>query len=365
MGLVTPDVSARLKPDFIALVHTIYKEFAHLQPGERVLIMSDARTPDYISAVFHGVATAFGAEVATIETKIPFGGPTYQPSAEWTPMLSAAAKEADLLIDLAVGYADFIKEAIANGARVLMPGDGVGGPYLDDMLLRTIRDVDIHEIRRTADHVAELFTTAKTCTMITGEGDELVIDLDGTKGLPADGFLWDRDKGEFKSNFAILPPAQPGVLIPRGRGNGIVSIDGTVLWHQLYHEAPRDPLKFEFVDGRLVNIWGDKYLSGRIRQWLEKLGDEGAWEGPNHLNIGINPNALLTQNQEWERVYGSVTCGMGDLDVVADVMTADNAGMRPRSKVHWDWTVLAPTIKLDDRIVLKDSRLFLKDSNPA
>jgi len=56
---------------------------------------------------------------------------------------------------------------------------------------------------------------------------------------------------------------------------------------------------------------------------------------------------------------------MGDLDVVADVMTADNAGMRPRSKVHWDWTVLAPTIKLDDRIVLKDSRLFLKDSNPA
>lgn len=41
----------------------------------------------------------------------------------------------------------------------------------------------------------------------------------------------------------------------------------------------------------------------------------GAYYGPVHLNIGNNPNAMQTQSQEWERVYGSITCGMGDLSL--------------------------------------------------
>ena len=361
MTILVPDVSPRLKPDFIKVVHRIYREMCNLQPGERVLVMSDARTPDYISAVFHGVATALGAEAATIEVEIPAGGPTYQPSARWSPMLGAAALEANLLIDLAVGYAPFVVEAMKRGARVLMPGDGIGGPYLDDMLIRTIRDVDIHDIRRTADHVAERFTNASACTLITGDGEELHVDISGLEGIAGDGFLWDQDKKDWKSNYAILPPAQPGIALPRGRAEGTVVVDGTVLWHQVYHEEPRTPLKLRFEKGKLVDLSGDKYLANRIRRWLETLADDLAWEGPNHLNIGINPNALLSQNQEWERVYGSVTCGMGDMSIVADLMNQDTHGTHDwaTSKVHWDWTVMQPTILLDGQVLAKDGRLFL------
>jgi leucyl aminopeptidase (aminopeptidase T) len=358
MTIISPDVSSRLKPDFLGVVHTIYSEFCHLQRDERVLIMSDARTPDYIVSSFHGVATALGADAVTIETNIPFGGPTYQPGVKWSPMLAAATREATLLVDLGIGYAEFIVEAMDRGARVIMPGDGIGNPYLDDILIRTIRDADIHKVRREADRIAALFTAAKTCKLITGDGDELVIDISDVAGSPADGFLWDKDQSAFKSNYGILPPAQPGVTIPRGRPNGTITVDGTVLWHPIYHEEPRSPLKLRYKDGRLAEISGDKYLSNRVRQWLETLGDEGAWEGPNHLNIGINPNALLTQNQEWERVYGSVTCGMGDMSVGSGLFERDSKVEFTKSKVHWDLTMLQPTILLDDQILLKDGRIY-------
>jgi leucyl aminopeptidase (aminopeptidase T) len=358
MTIISPDVSSRLKPDFLGVVHTIYSEFCNLQRDERVLIMSDARTPDYIISSFHGGASALGADVVSIETNIPFGGPTYQPMVKWSPMLAAATREATLLVDLGIGYAEFIVEAMNRGARVIMPGDGIGNPYLDDILIRTIRDADIHKIRREADRIAARFSAAKTCKLITGDDDELVVDISGLPGHPDDGFLWDKDQATFKSNYGILPPAQPGVTIPRGCTNGTISVDGTVLWHPIYHEEPRSPLKLRYQDGRLVEIGGDKYLSNRVRQWLENLGDEGAWEGPNHLNIGINPNALLTQNQEWERVYGSVTCGMGDMTVGSGLFERDSKVEFTKSKVHWDLTMNQPTILLDDQVLLKDGRIY-------
>ena len=359
MTIIAPDVSTRLKPDFVAVVHTIYTEFCNLQPDSRVLVMSDARTPDYVVATFQGMAQALGADAATIESTIPFGGPTYQPGVKWSPMLAGAARAADLLVDLGIGYADFVVEAIERGARVIMPGDGIGNPYLEDILIRTIRDVDIHKIRREADRIAALFTQAGTCRLLTGEDDELVIDIAGLPGTAADGFLWDRDKGEFKSNYGILPPAQPGITLPRGRATGTVSVDGTVLWHPIYHEEPRSPLKLRFDAGRLVDIGGDAYLSNRLRAWLQELDDAAASEGPNHLNIGINPNALLTQNQEWERVYGSVTCGMGDMSILAGLSSALGGKLEwAKSRVHWDWTVNQPTVLLDDKVLLKDGRIF-------
>lgn len=357
MPHIAPDTMSRLKPDLLPVVHRIYSDMCHLQSGERVLILSDARTPWEIIAVFQGMAATMGAEATVIEAGVPYGGPTYQPETQWPDTICKAAMGADLIIDMAVGYADFLSDAMEAGARVLMPGDGIGGPYLDDMLIRTIRDADIHAIRRAADRIADLFTNAATCTLQTGEDSVLEIDISGLEGIAADGFLWDADKGDWKSNYAILPPAQPGVGIPKGRANGTVCVDGTVLWHQVYHEQPRDPLFLTFENSRLTDLAGDRFLVSRLRGWLDHLGDSDAMTGPNHLNIGLNSNALMTQNQEWERMLGSITCGMGDLRVGAKLM-GQNGDEWPVSRVHWDWTVLTPTLKLDQTTLVDRGRLM-------
>lgn len=358
MTSVTPDISSRLKPDFIAVIDLIYKDVCNLQAGQNVLIISDARTPDHIVATFQGMAQAAGAEAVRIECAIPVGGATYQPGASWPAMLCVAAQEADLIIDMAVGYAKFIVEAINNGTRVICPGDGIAGPFLDDMLIRTMLHSDIHAVRRHADRIAQRFTDAKVCTVMTGD-DEFTLDIDGVEGFPCDGFLWDKDKNDWKTSWGMLPPAQPGMLIPLGRGNGTVNVDGTLLYHPEYHEQPGSPLSLSYSNGRLIDIGGETVLASRLEKWLEDLNDDGAYNGPVHFNIGNSPNAMLTQGQEWERVYGSITCGMGDLNLLG--ILAKEAGMAmtlSKSTVHWDWTILQPRILLDGDVFAEKGRIY-------
>ena len=357
MAAITPDNSSRLKPDFIEVVNLIYTDLCNLQPEHKVLIISDARTPDYVVATFHGLAQTMGAEAIRVECRIPKGGATYQPGSHWPSMLAAAALEADLIIDMAVGYATFIIDAINNGARILCPGDGIGGPFMDDVLIRTMLHTDIHAIRRHADRIAERFTEAKSCTVQTGQ-DEFTLDITDLEGAAGDGFLWDPDRKEWKAPWAFLPPAQPGVLVPMGLGDGSINVDGTLLYHPDYHEKPDTPVRLTFERGRLVNIGGDPVLASRLEQWLEDLGDDGAYNGPVHFNIGNNPNALLTQSQEWERVYSSITCGMGDLSMLSRIGGMEAEMALSKSSVHWDWTVLQPKILLDDDVFAENGRIF-------
>lgn len=357
MAALTPDVATRLKPDTVAVVKLIYEQVCNLQPGENVLVISDARTPGEVVAVWQGMALALGAEAVTVECRIPRGGATYQPGAQWPAMLAAAAAEADLIIDMAVGYADFVVKAVNGGARVLCPGDGIGGPFMDDVLIRTMLHTDIHAVRRHADRIARRFSEAKSLVMVTG-GDELHLDIGDVDGVAGCGFLWDPDARDWKSKWTFLPPAQPGILVPKGRGTGTVNVDGTLLYHPVYHEKPDTPLRLTFTDGRLVRVGGDPILASRLEQWLEKLDDPGAFYGPVHLNIGNNPNALQTQSQEWERVYGSVTCGMGDLSLLGELEGDVPADFLNRSTVHWDWTVLQPKILLDGRVLTEKGKIF-------
>lgn len=359
MSLISPDVGTRLKPDAIVAVTTIYRDICNLQPDTNVLILTDARTPDYIVATFQGVAQAIGADVVRMECKIHAGGATYQPSSRWSSMVIAASERADLIIDMAVGYAEFIVTAVKRGCRVLCPGDGIGGGYMDDVLIRTVLHADIHAIRRHADRVAKRFTKASHCTVITGTGhDRLDIDLTGLDGISADGFLWDPDRKDWKSNWAFLPPAQPGVLIPKGRGNGVIHVDGNLLYHSLYMDNPKAPIRLEFRDGRLVDVGGDSVLSNALTNWLDRLNDEGSRLGPVHLNVGINPNAVLSQSQEWERVYGSITCGMGDLSLLGLLM-GETSFQLPKSLVHWDWTVVQPQVLLDGETIVERGRVLI------
>ena len=356
MSLEIPDIGLRMKPELLKTAQIIYRDMCNLRPGERVLIISDARAPEHLIAAFQGVAMMMDAEAVVIEGPSPEGGATYQPSAEWSPIIVAASTQADLIIDFAVGYAQFIFEALARGARVFSPGDGIAMPYTDDVLIRTILQTDIRAILERAHRIADLFGAASSCRMITGDA-ELEVDISGLEGHEGSGFLWDPTQEKFISNWGFAPPAQPGVLIPKGRVNGEVLVDGTLLYHPIYHAAPPTPLRLGFENGVLTSIGGDPLFAGRLEEWLDELDDDGARFGPVHLNIGINPNALLTQHPEWERVMGSVTCGMGDLSLLSAISKEESAFELPKSGVHWDWTTLRPTVILDDTVLVEQGRL--------
>ncbi len=347
----TTETSTGLRPETIEIVHLIYTQMCNLQPGTNVLVIADSRTPTWVVRAFMGGAMALGAEAMAVENATP-PPPSVQPSIVWNGMVVAAAREADLIVDLAVGYAQFIDEALARGARVITPGDGTGGHHIEESLMRTMLAADVHALRREADEIAAAFTAASTCHITSEEGTDLVIDLASLEGEANDGFLWDPDKGDWKSNWAIVPPAQPGVLLPKGRGTGVIAVDGFLLYEPAYdHETPTAPVFLTIEDGKIVDVAGQPLFAGRLRHWLDVQPDDSGAYGPVHVNLGINPRAMMTQHLEFERIRGTIVFGFGDSSMS---MMLDQGWEPVRSHLHWDALIMRPTLSLDERVIVEN-----------
>jgi leucyl aminopeptidase (aminopeptidase T) len=340
------------RPEILRVIHVIYQEMAHMQAGDEVLVIADSRTaPDVVNAFF-GEALAMGATAQVLQVPTP-PPPSIQTSIVWSKTVHAATTTPDLIVDLSIGYADFIVDAVKRGARVLCPGDGTGHDHLIETLLRTVGAVDLHALRKEADRLAELFTAANTVRITSEEGTDLTIDAAGLRADPNDGFLWDPDKEDWKASWALLPPAQPGLLIPTGRTNGTLAVDGFILYEPSYdHETPLTPLLLHVKDGWIEGIEGNPLTSNRLRGWLDSWApDHTPYHGPVHCNVGINPRAMLTQHQEFERLRGTITFGWGDNSALFSLMHSDEPTVT--SPVHWDCMILRPTLQLDDRVVIE------------
>ncbi len=60
-------------------------------------------------------------------------------------------------------------------------------------------------------------------------------------------------------------------------------------------------------------------------------------------------------------MYGSLTCGMGDLSMLSKIH-GDGVGFAlSKSAVHWDWTVLQPKILLDGKVFAENGRIYADD----
>lgn len=347
------DVSVNLRPELLKAVHFIFREQCNVQEGWRVVLICDSHTPQHITTAFSGVAMQFGAEV--IEMRVPMGPhPAYQPGFTWDPMISnavlAAAEHADLIVDMAIGYADFMVEIVAAGrTRIIGPGDATGAPHIDDSLIRCLLLDDPFEIRREAIVAANVFSAGKTLRVTSAEGTDYSVDISDLTGDTFDGFLWDRDTNDWVSNYQFTPGATPGVVIPKGRGDGVLALDGLFLYENVHH-IPREPVILTLEAGRVCDISGDPYICHRLEDWLNGLDDDGCRNGPIHANIGLSRHARLTEHLEWERVRGAMVFGIGDNSLLAPFVGADFA--TSQSSVHWDVQVLRPTVVIDDTTII-------------
>jgi hypothetical protein len=355
------DVSINLRPELLKAVHFIFKEQCNLQPGWRVLIISDSHTPQHITTAFSGVAMQFDAEV--LEMRVPMGPhPAYQPGFTWGPLFSsailAAAENADLIVDMAIGYADFMVEIVQRGrARIIGPGDATGAPHMDDSLIRCLLLDDPFTIRKEALATAAIMSAGKTLHVTSKEGTDYTVDISDLKGDSFDGFLWDRDANEWVSNYQFTPGATPGVVIPQGRGDGVLALDGLFLYENVHH-IPRQPVMLTVEAGQISHISGDPYIAHRLEAWLDEVNDSGSRNGPIHANIGLSRHARLTEHLEWERVRGAMVFGIGDNSLLAPFVGADF--QTSKSTVHWDVQVLRPTVKVDDQEIVRNGIVKLE-----
>jgi len=347
--LTVPETTTGLKPEFIVVVDKIYRQMCNLQKGTKILIITDSRTPRHVVTVFMGMAMAMGAVVSVSENFLA-PAPADQPGFNWNPMVKAASREADLIIDLAVGYADFMAEAIERGAQILSPGDGTGGHHIEESLIRTMLNVDLDHMRREAIYIEGLFTGAKEVHMTSEEGTDFTMNIQGLKGVASHEFLWNYEKKEKILDWSALPPAAPGIVLPKFTGDGVVAADGFFLYSDL-HQFPSSPVFLTFEKGRIAKIDGaDRLLVSRLNHWLDGIKEDTGRFGPVHFNLGINPRARLNEHPEFEKLRGTVTMGIGDSSLLTRMWSGQD--LEPVvSDVHWDFIVMRPTIALDGKVI--------------
>jgi len=354
------DVSVNLRPELLKAVHFIFKEQCNLQPDWRVLLICDSHTPQHISTSFNGVAMQFGADV--LEMRVPMGPhPAYQPGFTWDPLVSsailAAARHADLIVDMAIGYADFMVEIVAGGnCRIIGPGDATGAPHIDDSLIRCLLLDDPFQIRREAVRAADIFSSGRSLRVTSQEGTDYTVDISDVKGDTFDGFLWDRETEEWVSNYQFTPGATPGVVLPKDRGDGVLALDGLFLYENVHH-LPKVPVMLTIDGGRITGIAGDPYICHRLEDWLDNLDDDGCRNGPIHANLGLSRHARLTEHLEWERVRGGMVFGIGDNSLLAPFVGADFE--TSKSGVHWDVQTLRATVTVDGTVIVRDGIVAL------
>lgn len=303
----------------------------------------------------------FGATV--VEMHVPMGPhPAYQPGFTWDPLISnavlAAAEHADLIVDMAIGYADFMVEIVQRGkTRIIGPGDATGAPHIDDSLIRCLLLDDPYQIRKEAIQTANIMSAGKTLRVTSKEGTDYTLDIGDLKGDTFDGFLWDRESNEWVSNYQFTPGATPGIVIPMGRGDGILALDGLFLYENVHH-LPKTPVMLTIEHGKITHIEGDAYICNRLEDWLNNLDDEGCRNGPIHANIGLSRHARLTEHLEWERVRGGMVFGIGDNSLLAPFVGADFE--TSKSNVHWDVQVLRPTVTIDRTAIIENGIVTLE-----
>jgi hypothetical protein len=190
--------------------------------------------------------------------------------------------------------------------------------------------------------------------MTSEEGTDFELFIGDLEGISSDEFLWDPDKKKMTGTWAALPPAAPGIVIPKGRGDGILAVDGFLLYEPAYdHEKPTGPVFLTFEKGKIVDVKGEPLFAGRLNHWLREQPDDSASYGPVHLNLGLNSRAMLTQHPEFEKLRGTVCCGIGDSSLLFRMWKG--AGLEPNvSHMHWDILLMRPTLKLDDLVICQN-----------
>ena len=318
---------------------------AGVQPGERVLLVTDSRSDPDIVELFAAVAAQAGAEV-TSTSMAPVGTPGEMPPAT----VAAACKEADVILELTtqfIGSSDARVQACKNGARWLI---------LVAMTSRLLRrgggmEADFEGLDLVASDIHERFSQAKSLRLTTAAGTDISASLQGRDGRHHAGIA--RKPG----SLAAPPDIEAGIGPPEGTTNGVLVIDALI--ELLGLPEISEPFRITVENGRCVDFQGEgdgALQADVLTRKLESLNDPNVYEIAE-IAIGLNPFAVHCHEAlECEAVLGSAHIGIGDNRGYGGI----NA-----SKGHFDLVMRDATLYLDDEVILQNGDLTTTPIRPA
>ncbi len=224
------------------------------------------------------------------------------------------------------------RAACEAGARIAtMPG------ILRETFVRAMV-TDYRKIAELSRKLADMLSAAKTARVTSEHGTDIVMSLEGRRGLPDTGLYHN------PGDFGNLPAGEAYIAPVEGSANGVIVIDGAIGDTGILERD--DYITIRVVDGYATEIDGGRaasYLTGVLSQFPKEARNIA------ELGIGTNPAARLCGNiLEDEKVLGTVHIALGD-----------NASMGGNVHVqsHLDGIILSPNLWLDGKLVMEKGKL--------
>ena len=311
-----------------------------VKAGESVAITCDPATDREMIKEIAQCIDADGAFPIILETYPPDGQTVLKDDELPVEVLSAALTAADVWIEInqrQLLYTTPFENALEKNDRLRYI---VLAEIRPDVLIRTIGEVDVKQMKPLLLKIKELLEKSKTVRITSRSGTDVICELDDVHPICCgygDGSV---------PGFHTMPGDVN--IVPRfGSVNGKIIFDGTLTgWGILGGERTELIVK----DGVIEEIRGTEAAEW-FRNYLKNLEDPNMYKMA-HVTIGLNPGAIFSgSTPEDERVWGVTTWGIG-------AVPAEDAPPHGQEAVsHCDGTCSESTIWLDDRKIMERGRL--------
>ncbi len=314
--------------DVMRSAELIGRELLAITPGENVAIVCDSRSVMEMVYALAGVAQAIGAEYTILHQ------PSRPPARknELSPLIEAALEKADVLIGLtgsggAPSYAMRVKQLLdekrLRAMSMVMRGRDnfvSGGALADYKALYA--DGEALAARWSAGRRMHITTAAGTDIAAPIARDDVIIEC-GYANRPG-------MEAAFSDGEVSCRPLE-------GTAEGMIVVDGP----GALIARPSSPICVEVQEGKAVRVHGESPEATQLRTILETVPNA---DNIAEFGIGLNEASLRNGDfQEEKKARGNVHIALGDNIFYGGTV---------QSPVHMDMVIYAPTVSLDERVLV-------------
>lgn len=328
---------------------SIVNDYLKLKRGENFLIICDETTEE-IAGYVKPEAAKLSANVDIV--RINTGEQTkVKHRNEFPKELAEKIADAQCILNILDAKAECTKFR----KLIINEGQGFGtriahAPGLRTEHLQSAFQADFSEMLRWNDILFRLLYFASECTIITkdkeGREYQLHLEIGGKERLPA------QSAQVFDGSWTNIPGAEVYIAPIEETASGDIVINGSMLGYVL----PGDVL-ITFKSGKIEN-WKSitpefqKKLDSFVEEWKHDLN----WNSLCEFGIGVN-NAFkkITGSQLLDEKMGG-TC---------HIAIGNNKEFSGKldSEIHQDFVTIAPTILVDNKIIMKDGVFSIDESD--
>lgn len=323
----------------------LVREIFGVKPQETVVLTADYESNEHVLRAVEAAVKEAGAQVMTITVPTPSSvGKAADPDLPIEP-LTAALSVCDVWIEFNHQWLLYSTpferaSAVNKKLRYMCLVD-----FNEDLMIRTIGNVETPQLQIFMRKVAQLTREAKAMRVTTPAGTDVSFEIDPVHYVAC-------DCGDATTPAVHMLTGQINVVPRFGSIQGTIVFDGSVT--PPFGRSPETPIRLKVKDGVIEAVEGGTDAAA-YEKYLKDFQDPGMLKMA-HIAYGFNPGARLTGNiVEDERVWGATEWGIGYVSNV----DAPPCGQDAVS--HTDGICLNSSVWLDGVQIMEQGKIVLPE----